>query len=78
MGKAAELDKLDLTGITATDGAVDYQWKVDGKVVAEGSTSIQDIQTNHMYTPDKLDCGKTLQLVLSRDASAAYTSGVDQ
>ena len=76
-GKAAELDKLDLTGITATDGAVDYQWKVDGKVVAEGSTSIQDIQTNHMYTPDKLDCGKTLQLVLSRDASAEYTSGVD-
>ena len=34
-GKAAELDKLDLTGITATDGAVDYQWKVDGKVVAK-------------------------------------------
>ena len=74
-GKAAALDKLDLAGITAADGAVGYQWKVDGKVVDEGNnTSIQDIQTNHMYTPDKLDCGKTLQLVLFRDASATIGS----
>ena len=74
-GQATEIEKLTLSGISGTDGAVDYQWKVDNKVVSEG-TGVT-LATIPMYTPTKLDCGKSLQLVVSRDASAVYPDGVD-
>ena len=74
-GQATEIEKLTLSGISGTDGAVDYQWKVDNKVVSEG-TGVT-LATIPMYTPTKLDCGKSLQLVVSRDASAVYSDGVD-
>ena len=74
-GQETEIEKLTLSGISGTDGAVDYQWKVDNKVVREG-TGVT-LATIPMYTPTKLDCGKSLQLVVSRDASAVYPDGVD-
>ena len=74
-GQATEIEKLTLSGISDTDGAIKYQWKVDNKVVAEGDGVT--LNTIPAYTPTKLDCGKSLQLVVSRDASAAYPDGVD-
>ncbi len=73
-GQETELKEKSLSGITENDGAVDYQWKVDNKVVADGTATIGTLP---MYTPTKLDCGKSLQLVVSRDASAVYSNGVD-
>ena len=76
-GKAATIANLDLNGISESDGEVKYQWKVDNKVVDEGTGSLGSLKSTNMYVPTKLDCGKSLQLVVSRDASAVYQDGVD-
>ena len=57
-GKAAAIDNLDLNGISESDGEVKYQWKVDNKVVDEGTGSLGSLKSTNMYVPTKLDCGK--------------------
>ena len=74
-GKAAAIENLDLNGISESDGEVKYQWKVDNKVVDEGTGSLGSLKSTHMYVPTKLDCGKSLQLIVSRDASDSHYNG---
>ena len=74
-GKAAAIDNLDLNGISESDGEVKYQWKVDNKVVDEGTGSLGSLKSTNMYVPTKLDCGKSLQLIVSRDASDSHYNG---
>ncbi len=69
------------SGIGDNDGAIKYEWKLNGNIVKEGTLSkLSDLKTANadwLYIPKKEDLGGSLQLALYRDASDAYPDKVD-